>query len=329
MYELENRILFRSITPLPRFFIGRSYPDLSINGEIENTQFWVNLIRSENFATAKETILYPWQNELNLLSPEILEYVSTINKCTAYMVIDTVEPKTEDSLVKANTMVGVRIREALNNAMLLFWDGLGPYYENVWELRVPFFGVSYSMSLVTMNQFLCSQNSPNKKFYSEFEQIFRILVSNKWEDTQLGRIFGIAFDSLNSSLRTVHHSHSFVLLAMVFESLFTEHENDWAGGSRRVAWLAGESKGEATEYQRIMNVGDSSIRKLRNIIVHGSSPPEYSLVKEMRQKFAKIVVKAFTEVLLHFDKLPIEVSYYEEVAKFSQIRFDRLPNTIV
>ena len=92
----------------------------------------------------------------------------------------------------------------------------------------------------------------------------------------------------------MEQAHAFALLAMTFETLFSKTEEDFSGGSRRLARLAGNTRGEVTLLLRFLDepTDENSVRKLRNHIIHGNERISDHRLEPVRLKFAGLLAQA-------------------------------------
>lgn len=320
----DTRILFRSITPLPKCSVVPCSALVSIEGTRTDEDYKVEIVHSSGWEQARQGLLKYWSAEQLSSDQCLLSHASVIGVCKWFLVIDNYLPDTPDNQTKLNSLLSVELQGAAENALLLHHDALGPYIERTWHLRSPFRGVGTGRKNVSMNPFRCKRSLPVPSFAAGFERIFTSLLECPWEGSQLARVLDMALDMLSGSLRTLNEQHSFVLLTMAFETLFSKCESDWAGGSQRLARLGGTTKGEVGSAHRFLNNGEKCVRKLRNGVVHGDLSTDLLAVKEARLRFASLVAQATIFLINNSESIGGD-DYYSAMESLAKRRFESLP----
>lgn len=300
MRARENEILFRNIIPLSHWRSDNELLASSIKGEFLGEEFKVEIVKSTGYEEAKDGILKYWTfNEVNTC--ELFDYIEVIGKCDYFVIIDNYAHETDETRVMFNSLASINVETALLKSLILLCNGLGPEIGKQWGLRSPFIGNSIGSHLVTMNPFMCKEGKVEPDRVPKFESIFNSLLSYSWKGSQFDKVFQLAHDALSGSLRTTNYAHSFSFLTMAFEAPFTKAEKDWAGGSRRLARLVGNTKGEVTKIHSYLDEGNESIRGLRNLIIHGNIDFELESIKEHRIILAQYISGAMILLIEIFD----------------------------
>lgn len=325
MRARENELLFRTIIPLLHWTHEAESPVISINGHSHGAEYTLEIVKSTGYEEAKGGILKYWTfGEVS--SCELFEHIRVIGMCHYFLVIDNYAEETQESSVMSNTLASIKIETAAIKTLILFMDGLGPIIEKHWSLRSPFIGNSIGWPLVTMNPFMCKRAGIELDRIPKFKSIFNSLLSYSWEDSQFDIVFDLAYEAVSGSLRTTSYAHSFSLLTMAFETLFTKTENDWSGGSRRLARLVGSTKQEVTNIHTYLNHGEESIRNLRNLVIHGNIDLELDSIKEHRIRMAEYMTRAMISLIEIFDGSEQVDNYYEHMESAGNENFSTLPN---
>lgn len=300
--SLDGKILFRSITPLPDCWLpGNNTLFPPISGTRHGDAYKVYLNNSNGWEQAQPSV------------------------CNQFLVIDHIVDDTSEARIMHNSLVSVEVFSATINALILHHGAQGPYIENTWELQFPLSGIGRSLPLVSMNRFLCTSHFVATSS-GEFSATFNALLDKSWGDSQFGRVLDLALDALSGSLRTLRQNHSFALLAMTFEILFTKCENDFSGGSKRLARLTGKTISEVALLHQFLDGGDaSSVRKMRNRVIHGNESIDNDKLKSVRIKFAGILAQATIFLVQHFATTALAGNYYDELEKLAEHRFSGLP----
>jgi len=325
--ESGKLVCFCSITPLPKITNENESNLFSIEGIHKGENYTVRLLSSSNLEEAKQTIFDLWPN-LEGVPEDLMRYASIMGQCRYYIVIDNVVLETKEALIKSNTHASVELRTTVKNVLSLFWGALGPFEEYTWQLRKPLFVSSKSSSIVSMNGFLCTRSSQLISYDDKFEDTFFAMLENSWKGSTFGNIMETSLDMISGSLRTLTPSQSFVLLTIAFETLFTRDENDWAGASRRLARIAGNSKQEVTATRNFLNDGRDSVRQIRNDLVHGVIGVDSKKIKEFRVRFATLIAQSIIFLVNHFASTRAYDDYHNELEKISEARFGELPNKV-
>jgi len=325
MRARESEILFRNIIPLRRWSSDNELFASSIKGEFLGEEFKVEIVKSTGYEEAKNGILKYWTfNEVSTC--ELFDDIQIIGKCNYFVIIDNYVRETDKTRVMSNSLASVNIAATMLKALLLFCNGLGPEIDKQWGLSSPFIGNSIGSHIVTMNPFMCEKGEVESNRTPKFESVFNSLLSYNWKGSQFDKVLELAHEALSGSLRTTNYAHSFSLLTMAFESLFTKSEDDWAGGSKRLARLVGNTKGEVTKIRCYLNDGNQSIRGIRNLIVHGNIGFKLESIKEGRITLAKYISGAMILLIEKFDGSDQVDNYYDYMENVADERFSNLPN---
>lgn len=325
--SLDGKILFRSITPLPDCRLpGNNTLFPLISGTRHGDAYKVYLTNSNGWEQAQSSALEYWPAEQLRSSREFIEHFSRIGMCNQFLIVDHIVDDTSETRVMHNSQTSIKVLSATINALILHHGAQGPYIENTWELQFPLSGIGRSWSLVSMNRFLCTSTHFVATSSCEFSATFNALLDKPWGDSQFGRVLDIALDTLSGSLRILRPSHSFALLAMAFEILFTKCENDFSGGSKRLARLTGNTKAEVASLQQFLTGEDAnSVRKLRNRVIHGNESIDNDKLNSVRVEFAGLMAQATIFLIHHFAATALAGNYYDELEKLAEHRFSGLP----
>lgn len=322
---LEGKILYRSITPMPSCWLASDADLPSISGIQDGGSYRVYLAYSNGWKQAESGLLKFWSYDQLCRTPELIEQFAVGNLCNQFLVVDHIVDVTNETRISSNSMASVKLHAAAVNALILHHGAQGPYMEDTWQLQFPLLGIGRARSLVSMNRFLCPSTTPTS--LDKFSTTFQALLTQPWEDSQFERILDLALDTLSGSLRTLKPAHSFALLAMTFEILFTKSENDFSGGSKRLARLTGNTKGEVTSLQRFLDSGEENcVRKLRNRVIHGNESIDYSELKPIRHKFSGLLAQAMIFLIQYFATHVATGNYYERIENVANDRFTYLPS---
>lgn len=325
--SLEGKILFRSITPLQRYdIVDNSTPLPFISGDRHGSAYRVYLASSTGWEQAQSSLLKYWSADQLLSFPEFTKNFTTVDVCKLFLVVDHIVDDSSEARIMHIPRGGDELLLAAINALILLYGAQGPYIESTWKLQFPLRNIVRSSPLVSMNLFHCRSDSFTSS--GEFSTAFKALLDKSWGDSQFGRVLNLALNTLSGSLRTVEQAHSFALLAMTFETLFSKTEDDFSGGSRRLARLAGNTKGEVTLLHRFLDesTDENSVRKLRNHIIHGNERISDHRLEPVRLKFAGLLAQATIFLVQYFATTVPTGNYYDEMERVANDRFNSLPS---
>lgn len=326
-YSLDGKILLRSITPLLNYWLpGNNTLFPPIAGTKDGDAYCVYSINSNGWAQAKSGALKYWSDDELLSSPELIKHFIRPEICNQFLIVDHLIDKNDASRIMHNSPTSVELLLAVVNALILHHEAQGPHIENTWQLQSPLLGIGRSWSLVSMNRAFCRSTHLVESSAGDFSVTVKALLDKGWGDSQFGRVLELALTSLSGSLRTLKAHHSFALLAMTFEVLFTKCENDFAGGSKRLARLTGNTKKEVTSLHQFLNGDDTnSVRNLRNRVIHGSDSIYENNLESVRVRFANLLAQATIFLVQHFTTMPLTGNYYDELEEIAEDRFSSLP----
>lgn len=157
-------------------------------------------------------------------------------------------------------------------------------------------------------------------------KLFLRICNDYWKDSEWGRALSMAGSLLINSLQVNNYKMSFVNLCIAFEILFTKRENDWAGGTKRMAELIAKSKGETNSIKSAMNTNEDSVRVVRNNIVHGDISFDEDNIKKLRNKLAPWLSKAIISLYLMDEDKIGDLPHVDAIDRISKHRFQDLPN---
>lgn len=323
---LEGKILFRSITPLG--IVGNSTSFPFISGDRHGGAYRVYLASSTGWEQAQSSLLKYWSADQFLSSPEFIKNFTTVDVCKLFLVVDYTVGDSSETRIMHIPRGADEVLSAAINALILHYGAQGPYIESTWKLQFPLRNIVRSSPLVSMNLFHCRSDPLIFTSSGEFSTTFKALLDKSWGDSQFGRVLNLALNTLSGSLRTLEQAHSFALLAMTFETLFSKTEDDFSGGSRRLARLAGNTKGEVTLLHRFLDeaADQNSVRKLRNHIIHGNERISDHRLESVRLKFAGLLAQATIFLVQYFATTVPTGNYYDEMERVANDRFNSLPS---
>lgn len=282
-----EKITFYSITPLFRFGLD---PDTSVFSHADtykDAEYKIKIVEPEQGPNFFD-ILMPWADT------EIRKYCKQIHlpprmlgePAKFFLTIDVTYKYTEELKISGNTAESVKIRSAVLDALRLVSSKGLLYYRDYNFSSI--LSSTRGSGAPLIDQYLFSHlgHEPSILDESNFatcQSVFKTLLhkqhnSDEGPDTLLE--LALAYHQIVFKLEKVQHS--FLILMIIFESLFKNiGENNIANSSRRIGDELGNTSAEENAIKREFDDNaDNTFGKLRNDIAHGDSSLDIQIIKD-------------------------------------------------
>lgn len=325
---MNETITFRSVTPLFNFVMEEGV-EFRYEGRLNNVEFAVTLKRYPPVPeSAEELMKYADERErqhlngMHMAPPGHSGFPPT----EYFLVADFTHPA-KGLEVHGNTYESVFVNQAvLDSLRINASKGIVRFTSYHWR-SVPSIGFSTSLPMVTPARFsLHLGHEPSVFASSAFNNCRAIagVLATPWDDTiQFDKVLREAMSIHGVTFALLEPKHSFLLLWIIFEALFRDHDEDTAVAVKRLSHLLARDKNERRLIARRFEKGNLSFTKIRNSIVHGDVSRDSATVKKYYPGLYSYITRAITELLLMkgSGEFNLKQEYLTEISRVSQERY--------
>jgi len=138
----------------------------------------------------------------------------------------------------------------------------------------------------------------------------------------------MAFRYHQATFNMAEISHKFLILMVIFESLFKkENENNASQAAKRISKLIAKVKSNQKQIQKDFFDNDPNcFCKIRNRIAHGDPSLNLKTVKSKYQLLYEFITKAIIKIIeIPSGAVDYNKNYYNEIDKYIKSYFGALP----
>ena len=291
-----DEVTFRSITPLRSFAFEHPDTEFLHSGIYKSATYTVRLKGYDRTKAGFDELMEgadEWAREQ--LAPKYTGF----GGANYYLVADVTEPIGDELKVIGNTFESVNIPNVMIDALRLH-SSKGLLFEQMYQFRL-----HHSDALFTSrpmpSQYIFRHHGflgPSVLSDSEFElcrQTFNTLLQKEWNDKfTFDRLLKMALEYHKATFNLSAVEHSFLILMIVFESLFKKkQESNASQAAMRIAKLLSEAQNHRAKIQRTFFDNNSySFCRIRNDIAHGDPGLNLQVVKSRYPLLYQYITKA-------------------------------------
>jgi hypothetical protein len=317
----REEIVFSTFIPL----MGHKIlgPGFSHKGQYESAQFSISVkdYNSENPDFIK--LLSDFQKKVPPIT-NIGTFEADL-KANSFIRIDVKHTYKDDYKILCSTLEQNRIATAIISALRLHSSKGISYHRHYYYRNFPAPGYmsgicengkSYTSDFSNMHLGQ-GKSVLNEVDYDKGRDTFDILIKGLTEETSVENLISIAI----SYHAAVYHfsiiEHSFLILMVIFESLFKRHsENNASQAAIRISKLL-DQNGSKDIQKLFFDNSPESFCNLRNDIAHGNFSSNKNIVKAKFPILYHYITKSIIALISlkeeHFD---ISQNYYDELDKY-------------
>ena len=251
-----------------------------------------------------------------------------------FLIVDVIQPLTEDRRVASNTVEVNGMHESILSALRLH-STKGITYELTYHFRHPHteFG-DFSIGSSSSKQYPFSRlgSGKSKLSHDHFDRCrdtFDILLNTEeTEDSAtIDKVRQLAVAYHKAAFTFGDVAHAFLILMIAFEAMFKSEDENLPKAASRIAKLLSKSKGDrAGIYQQFHSSDPDTFGKIRNAIAHGSPNLDQAVVKAKYVPLHELIQRAIVELLMIPEgTINNERDYYEEIDLHVNNYYNGLP----
>ena len=212
----------------------------------------------------------------------------------------------------------------------------GLSYEKTYGFRLPLQGLEdfYSEFNSFYIIYLLSEiNNPSilkqRKFKSCFQTFLSLLDITRHPKASYMKILYLSLRYHQTTFSLAEFPHKFLILMVVFESLFKKEKENASRAAKRISKLISKVKNDKERIHKAF-CGNSpdTFCKIRNAIAHGDPNLNQEIVESKYPLLYKYITKAIIElILIPSGDINYNKDYYIEIDNYIENRFSKLPLT--